>query len=477
LILAALSLWSLWLSLPSAAPCAEAEPAGPSVRVVVDPRVELMCILFRLAGNPEYGGGRVPAYVDDVEERFGPFRDHPAVKLARDLRRTRGVSYDAVMSMAVHVTDAYAMEEKVPFEPRPPGLDGRWPIPEARRFLEAARQFVEETAFADFVDEHESLYELTESRMEDVLRRHGHLEWFDEFFGERPQARFTVALGLLNGGACYGPRCQGGDGKEELYCILGVWVVDDEGMPTFTEGMLRTVIHEFCHSYTNAIVDRHEAQFAPAGKRIFPHVEAAMRRQAYGQWKTMIYESMVRACVIRYIRKHRGSMAAWWAIREEKARHFRWIKELSDLLGEYESGRDEYPTLDAFCPRIVEFFNQYAERYADEEAALEAKRPKVVSVTPADGDTAVDPKLGEIRVVFDRPMKDQCWSLVGGGPHFPETVARARYDETRTVWTVPIKLKPDWTYRFRLNSDRFQAFRSEEGVLLAPVKVEFKTAR
>jgi len=477
LSLASLCLSLAWLAWAGAAVCAEAPPAGPALRVVVDPRVELMSVIFRLAGNPEYSKGRVPSYVDDVDARFGPFRDHAAVTLARELRRTRGVSYDAVMSMAVHLSDAYALAEKVPFDPHPPGLDGRWRTEDARRFLEAARRFVEETSFKEFVDEHRKLYELTESRMRKVLDEHAHLEWFDEFFGERPEASFTVALGLLNGGACYGPRFRAADGKEELYCVLGVWLVDDEGNPTFTKGVLKTVTHEFCHSYTNAIVDRHEAEFEPAGKRIFPHVEAAMRRQAYGHWKTMLYEAMVRACVIRYTRKYDGSVAAWLAVQQEKGRSFRWVGDLSNLLGEYESSRDEYPTLDAFAPRIVAFFNEHAEEYAEKPAALEAERPKVVSITPANGATDVDPDLAAIRVVFDRPMRGGSWSMVGGGPRFPETVGKPSYDATKTVWTVPVQLQPDWTYRFMLNSDRFTAFRSSEGVPLAPVTVEFKTGK
>jgi len=80
-----------------------------------------------------------------------------------------------------------------------------------------------------------------------------------------------------------------------------------------------------------------------------------------------------------------------------------------------------------------------------------------------------------IRVVFDRPMLDGNWSMVGGGPHFPEVSGKPPCDPTRTVWAVPVKLKPDWSYRFMLNSDRFTSFRSEDGVPLAPVEVTFKT--
>ena len=456
---------------------AETRPKEPPLGVAVDPRVELISVIFRLAGNPEYSQGRVESYAKDVEKQFGAFRNHPAVELARKLRRTRGVSYDACMSMAVHLSDASKLEEKVPLDPWPESLDGRWGIDGAREFLLAARQFVKDTSFHEFIDAHRKLYELAESRARALLEKDGHLAWFDEFFGQRPQASFTVALGLLNGGSSYGPHCRTADGKEELFCILGVWKTDGQGLPAFDRDVLGTVVHEFCHSYTNAIVDRHEAQLKPAGEKIFPQVAPAMRSAGYGNWKTMIYESLVRACVVRYTQRHSGAEAARRAIQADKKKGFLWIEGLADLLGEYEAHRGQYATLEAFSPRLVAFFDQYARKSAEEAEALEKKRPKLVSMTPANGATGVDPGLAMIRVVFDRPMRDGSWSLVGGGPHFPEVAGKPGYDSTRTIWSIPVKLKPEWSCELMLNSNWFQAFRSQDGVALAPVKVTFKTAK
>jgi hypothetical protein len=343
------------------------DPQRPTVQVTVDPRVELVSIIFRLAGHPEYNQGRVESYAEDVESHFGPFREHRVVELARKLRRSRSVSYDACMSMAVHVSDAVELREKVPLAPRPEGLDGRWTPDDAREFLAAARQFVRDSAFEDFLRKHRSLYETTQSRMKTLLEKEGHMEWFDRFFGDRPGARFSVALGLLNGGQCYGPHCRNADGKDELYCILGVWQTDDQGLPRFTGDVLKTVVHEFCHSYANPIIDRHEAELKPAGERIFSHVKEAMKRQAYGEWKTVMYESLVRASTLRYIRQYDGEPAAQMAIQHERSRSFRWIGTLSDLLGEYEADRRRYPTLDSFSPRLVEFFNVCADQM-DERA-------------------------------------------------------------------------------------------------------------
>lgn len=459
------------------APAAAQTVEKPAVRVVVDPRVELICIVFRLAGHPEYNRGRITSYVDEVEKQFGSFRDHAVVRLARKLRATRGVSFDACMSLAVHLSDAQKSDERVPFGPRPAGLDGRWVLPEAREFLAELRKFAADSRFAEFFAHHRPLYETAEKRMQELLDTQAHLEWFPAYFGPRSGATFTVAIALLNGPSNYGARCLLPRGTEELYCILGAWEADADGQPVFRTGVIETVVHEFCHSYTNAVIDRHETELKPAGEKLFALVSAAMARQAYGQWKTMLYESLVRACTIRYLRRHQGLVTAWFKTLDDQGRQFRWIGDLASLLGEYEEHRDRYPTFESFAPRIVTFFNNQAERIEQEQVKTSAAAPRVVSVSPADGASDVDPALGEIRVVFDRPMKNQSWSLVGGGPEFPEPAGQPKYDAARTTWTVPIRLQPERSYRFLLNSDRFQNFQSADGLPLDPVTVRFQTGK
>ena len=114
---------------PAEAPSALARVAAPEataapLRVAVDQRVELMSLIFRLAGNPEYSRGRVESYNLDAERHFNRFRDHAVVKLARELRRTSGVSYDACMSLAVHLDNAEKLQPVVPSGPGPRASTG-----------------------------------------------------------------------------------------------------------------------------------------------------------------------------------------------------------------------------------------------------------------------------------------------------------------------------------------------------------------
>jgi hypothetical protein len=281
--------------------------------------------------------------------------------LIATLRKTRGVSFDAPMSMAVHITDTSAPKLKVPLSPWPRELDSRWPEKETREFLELAGQFAKEARFDEFMKAHQPLYDLATSRMTTLLHKEFHAEWFDKFFGARLNAQFHLVLGMLNGPNSYGVRVKVGD-VEELYCVLGVWERDWLGNPGFTRNVLPTVVHEFCHSYANPCVDRHVGELEAAGRKIFPRVKEKMGRMAYGNWQTMMYESLVRACVVRYRMTHEGREAAEQEIAEEQKRGFLWIKELVARLDEYEADRQKYPTVESFFPRVVEFFDAYSKK-------------------------------------------------------------------------------------------------------------------
>jgi hypothetical protein len=330
------------------------------IDVRVDPRVELMSLIFRLAGNPEYNQNRLTAYIRDVEDYFGTFRNHDVAQMAQQLRRSRGVSFDAVMSLAIHVKDVETMSERVPLEPPPESWDRRWTVEDTRKFQSAARAFVKDARFNAFFDDHQDLYRTAETRMKKVLSDYRVVDWLDGFFGAKPDVSFTVLLGMMNGGACYGPRVVFPEGREELYCVLGVWLKDRRGLPRFDKSVLPTVVHEFCHSYVNPLVNSHADELERAGLSIFSSVAEAMRRQAYPRWQTMMYESLVRACVVRYLLASKGAAEAEQQIVRENTNRFFWIRGLSELLGEYEAQRNLYPNLESFFPEVVKFFKSYA---------------------------------------------------------------------------------------------------------------------
>jgi len=437
----------------------------------VDPRVELLSLIFRLAGNPEYNlpNSKSP-YSTDVETYFEKFREHPVVHKARELRTRSGVSFDAVMGMAVYIDNVQDLHERIPFDSPACKLDKRWRPDEARVFLKSARDFVRDSGFQKFLDAHQPLYTEAAQQMDRFLALHDPIAWFDSFFGARANASFEVLIGMLNGGCCYGTSIRLPVGQEEIKPVIGVWKFDSKGVPEFSDD-LPTLIHEFCHPYTNPIVEKYAKQLQPAAQSLFESKEEQMRRQAYGSPETLLCESLVRACVVRFLFATQGEEAKVRQIREERGHSFEWVGELADLLGEYESARDKYPTFDSFMPRVIRFFNDYTKKIQEQDA----RKPRVVSMIPANGAEDVNPNLKEMKIVFDRPMRDRNWSIVQATPNFPHLTGIPRYDKERKVLTVGIRLEPSREYELWLNRGEFSSFMSEEGVRLDSVAVTFKT--
>jgi hypothetical protein len=135
-----------------------------------------------------------------------------------------------------------------------------------------------------------------------------------------------------------------------------------------------------------------------AASRVYEPVKGPMRQGAYAGGTTLLYESLVRAVSARYVLAHSGVDAERVAIAGEHARGFIWTNELAGLLGQYEADRVRYPIVESFMPKVVEYFNGLAPRIDEMVRAFLANRPKIVSISPADGAEEIDPSLRRIEV-------------------------------------------------------------------------------
>ncbi len=455
------------------------------VHVRVDPRVELLCVIYRLAGFREYNQGRITSYTEAVDRHFEPWKDHPVIACMQRNRSENAVAYDSAIALAVHMTDDGTWRPISPLANTDLELynSDKWSPERAAEAMDLVRAFAADTDFASFQAANQELYDVAEERMRSLLERKCNLDWFESFFGVPPKAPFTLCIGLLNGPANYGSKYRGPGDVEHLYAILGAWLRDDEGLPEFDDSVIPTVVHEFNHSFVNHLVDKHVDELASAGEAMYPAVERRMRRQAYGNWRTMFYESLVRACVIRYILAEEGIETAAEHVQEEEiVWSFVWTDELTTILHEYELNRDRYPTLESFMPRIVEYFNDLGPRFDTVHAEFveryDASRPTVIATTPMDLSAPVDPATTSLSFTFSRPMSpDYSVNLAPGAgeEQYPGT-GDVGFDETGTVFTIKVALEPGRHYAFTLNNTDGGSFKAKDGIPLASFLVSFDTS-
>jgi len=460
-----------------------------SPRIGVDRRVELMAILFKLAGNPEYNQNNFVQYNADIERQFGPFRSHQAVALARGLRERHNTGFSGVMGIAIRVTDPPALRERVP----PDSLSA-----DVWRFADAARRFAVDSRADAFFAAHRVLYDSANARLRRPVEREAPFEWIERFFGVPADRDFVVVPLLANSQTNFGNCVHPQGGRLECYSILGHYATDSAAFPVYDSGFVQTLVHEVSHGYANPLDDAHRAEFERSAPRIYGVVADAMQLQGYDRWTSMVNESLVHATVARYLLAHKGAERLQAFLRDERAGSWLWVEELSDLFGGYEADRRTYPALASFMPRVIGYFDSLPDRVPAMQRRYDALRPRVVSLSIENGSETVDPALREIVVRFDRPVSDDGWSVLPVlGPSGPVPGAQERFpkitwkalDSTRatfavgkaldsagTILRLGVELEPSRLYELQLNTAHGHGFRSvPDGVPLAPYRIRFTT--
>lgn len=337
------------------------------IRVEVSEAVELMSILARTAGNKEYNMDMAGQYTKDTEVWFAPYKQHAAVVCFQNLRDQYGISYDAVMSMAIHLDIDGG---KVKFLGEQADLEKRWSTVDIDDFIDKLNMFYTDTRFHDFFEQHRTFYDEGLKAYETSVMTYFHQEWYARFYGTAPTDRFRIVIGFTCGGGNYGPRCQLPGQPHEVYAICGYYINPQTGKP-YGKGanMAATLIHEFNHSFVNPLLNNeaNASLIANIGQKLHKFSAYAMERQAYTNWQTVVNESIVRAAVILYMLDLGfDQKQVLNELANQVCCSFNWMPELVTSLRYYAAHRDQYPTLNDYYPEIArclsEFFEKEVER-------------------------------------------------------------------------------------------------------------------
>lgn len=337
----------------------------------VSEQVELMSILARSANYQEYHMDMAGSYIHDIDSCFTAWSDHPAVSYMKDIRKKHGISYDAVMSMALCLQKGEQQELTLIPEAKK-SLGSRWKKVDLTEFLPLLSDFYQKTRFHEFFQAHQSFYERGLKAYRDSVLQHFDVDWYAPFYGKAPQETFSVIIGFCNGGGNYGPSLKENGIPTKVFAIVG-YIADKQNRPMYNRGYLSTLVHEFNHSFINYLLDKqkfpqHVSALQDCGSQLISTSQWAMRQQAYGNWQDIISESLVRAAVVCYLKDHNyPSQDVIHEIKQQMQRNFRWMPQLVTLLTSYQKQRDTYPTFEAFYPEIIRFFNHYVDQ---EEQAI-----------------------------------------------------------------------------------------------------------
>ena len=336
-------------------------PNDSWIQIRVDPTVELFCTIHRLAKTGQDDTRELPNYIRDIENYFGPFRNHKAVSLAKRLWETHRINISALSTLVVYLGAPPELVARNTLDPMPSELDSRWTVDVLPEFIDAAREFSRDTKYMIFFARQHKLFDRSVINLYESLNNENMHSWFQSYFGYMPN-NFTVIIGMQIGWGNYGASITRSDGTNEFFSIIGahspsLW----SGVPRFSSNwLIPTVVHEFCHPYINSLVVQNGELLKESGEILYPYHKAQLTRIGCLAWNQMMNEYIVRACVIQYFYSKKDKKAVDQQIRSDEKQGFIGIRALVDFFEEHEKNRDKYPNMDSFFSRIAIYFKQYA---------------------------------------------------------------------------------------------------------------------
>ena len=318
--------------------------------------VELMGLIFRLAGAKEYKQCHVSSVANSADSYFAPFKNHKAVELANECRRT-GVGYDAVTGYGCQLI--FNDKGEIIFdtdyqEGSNPSFD-RWTDQQKNDMLAAVNDFYKESKFHDWFISTQSEQQKAITSFKTVANVD--YTWFDSFYGKNDKLASRIILSFMIGGHNNGISLKRKDGTLLLTPVMGSLRQQNESI-SYNGGM-ETIIHEFSHPYCNPLIEANWNDIFPKALEVYSIVEELMTNQAYGSALTMMCETLVRASTIRYMKSHNMEDMANRSLANHENLGFIMIRTLVKTLEKREREADKYPTLADFMPEIVAAINQF----------------------------------------------------------------------------------------------------------------------
>jgi len=440
----------------------------------VDKRVELLSIVYRLAGSSTYNSQQNSKYVKNIDQYFGRYRNHDLIKYVKNNLIKSGINYDAVAIMAISITQPPKIKGIFPITKDFPGY--KWTKHKAKKFLKLLNSFYYDTNCELFFKQNEKTYKTVSVDFQKVLNGFD-IKWYQNFYGQKSKKEYNTVINLAGGYGGYGPKINIGQ-TEVLYSILGVWETDTIGNPIFnTDEYLPILLHEFNHSFVNDIVEKYRADLEKSGKIIYDLFKDEMINIGYNNWKTMFDESIVRACVIKYMKdKNFDKKQIQKEINTQLNSGFVWIESLVEALEQYDNRRNEYADFDSFMPELVNYFDKISQNINNLIIVVNNKRPKIISIKPFDNKSVnVDYTINQIAINFNKPMKGGYSIYYGekGKDAFPD-IKNVYYSADKKTLYLDVRLIANKEYQFVMKGINFISI---DGFSIKNYTITFKTIK
>lgn len=321
--------------------------AAAPLEVAVDPRFELLGVVRRLVGAaPDV---RDEGYAKEVDARFAPWKDHPAVALVRELASTPA-GEESIATLPIYYTDPPALALRDP-EADIHYLGAPGAKEKVQRLLRELRGFARDSRFGDFFAEHAAFYRRMEEASRDGLGGGDPVAEIEALVGARLPCRFRHVAALLGKGSRsfivpypLPPASLGAETFE-------VWTISAEA----PSRLYASRWHEALFLFVDPSFHYFEKY-----NRIDPAAFYGRDVAACRAVSPECTKEWVVAVLLERLARAAGRPPSPPGHAEPSEREARYVAALSRRFDEYEKDRARWPNLWTFYPQLFSVFHELA---------------------------------------------------------------------------------------------------------------------
>jgi hypothetical protein len=329
------------------------------INVGINPQIELISIVQTISKYPTVFGFLMSMdssdYKTDIINHFGPFKDHPAVRMFDRLSmQPRMLNFSAPSNIMLYSDEYLNLRKDIKLDDfvisRAGGMDS------LRMFLNLLCNFASQSAFNTFYSNHRDYYfKIIENTIKN-LGSTNYISELESFYG-KSQESYNIVLVSLYNYVGYGNSLLCSNDKRKIFNTMGPLKVVDN-MPFFgDENYLKYFIrHEFSHPFVNPVTEKYWDLIKDYSKN-YDSIPEVARKNVCGDWQECINEFIIRA-ITTQIGYNEADNTGLTYYKAEKSRGVSYMDGLLEKIRIYQVSRDTYPTFESFYPKIIEVFKE-----------------------------------------------------------------------------------------------------------------------
>ena len=383
-----------------------AQASGLHARI--DERIELAGVCRYIAGERNLCMCEPKEYVEDIEEYFAPYKNHPLIGFLKGKKNSLPAAATLVSAMMTEIDGGYVRVNDDCNVESKELLYTVWDRRSHDEYMRLLDDFYRKSRFRRFYERHKAMYEdvvATFDKMYDI-----DTGWFEDTYGV-PFVTISVFINMTGGFNSYelpftGDAVIGGF----FYCI---------GKNTGNLSMARRsclMTGDAKRIIVKAITRELLSDDIKCGGEAVAYIEkvaAAMDGFMPCTASSMGVEEMWREWVVRlgsilYFQENRpeympDTLTYLWCVnkmvRKDADEGFIWQFRSVDFLRHYQADRGTYRTFADFLPQLEGHLGFVAENMIDVKMEYENRHPYVTDVYPAPY-TELDLSSDSVTVVF-----------------------------------------------------------------------------